>query len=199
MQNRKRERVFPEFPLMLIPPTLTTERLVLRPLTLADADALFAACSNPRLTEYTLFETHQTREASVSFLTQYAFANYLQGAIDPLGVALRESPSQLVGCCGIMLTDSPFTRELGYWIAEPMWNRGYATEVVGELIRFAFEHDAQRVQARVIVGNTASVRVLEKAGFQHEGTMRSALYRRQQFWDLHLFAILNPRAYRTAG
>jgi [ribosomal protein S5]-alanine N-acetyltransferase len=174
-----------------LPPILTTERLILRPIAVADTDAIFVACSQPRLTEFTLFETHETRAASESFVKNYAIANYSQGALDPLGIALKESPEQLVGSCGLMLTEAPFTREIGYWIAEAYWNRGYATEVVTRLTELGFQSKARRIQARVIVGNSASERVLQKAGFAHEGTHRSALYRRGQFWDVMMFAKIN--------
>ena len=53
------------------PPTIETDRLVLRPVAEADADAIFAACSNPNLTRFTLFETHQTRDDSHAFVRNY--------------------------------------------------------------------------------------------------------------------------------
>lgn len=175
---------------MLAPvPTLTTPRLVLRPMTEADIDAVFAACSNPRLTAYTLFETHGSRADAEGFFRHYALPNYAQGVADPLVIAWAHEPGRAVGCCGIKAGDQPHVQEFGYWVAEPCWNQGVATEAVGRLVAFAFENPAVvRVQARVIAGNAASVRVLEKLGFTHEGTHRSALARRGRCWDLMTFA-----------
>jgi [ribosomal protein S5]-alanine N-acetyltransferase len=61
------------------------------------------------------------------------------------------------------------TAEVGYWIGEPFWNRGFATAALLEITRYAFaEFPLQRLQALVFEGNTASCRVLEKAGYTFE-------------------------------
>jgi NitT/TauT family transport system substrate-binding protein len=64
-------------------------------------------------------------------------------------------------------------------------------EACRELVRYSFETmKPQRIQARVIDGNAASIRVLEKLGFRFEGTLRSAILRRGRFEDVHFFASL---------
>lgn len=170
-------------------PIFATDRLLLRPITLADVDAIFTACSNPHLTRYTLFDTHTCREASEAFVKTYALPQYAQRQLDPLGLALRTAPDQLIGSCGVMLSDQPHVREIGYWLAEPLWGQGYGTEVARKLVEIAFAlPQVHRVQARVMVGNVASELVLLKAGFEFEGTIRCGLYRRGQFEDIKLYA-----------
>jgi ribosomal-protein-alanine N-acetyltransferase len=176
-----------------LPPTLETERLILRAVTEADADAMFAACSNPALTRFTLFDTHRTPDDSLSFVRDYAAGSYLEMIPDPFAVTLKHDPDpRLVGCVGCHWASRPnCVMELGYWLAEHLWGRGLAAEAAAAAVRFAFDHyPAERIQARVIVGNTGSARVLEKAGFRYEGTHRSALYRRGRFEDLMMFARL---------
>src|SRR4051812_1729661 len=115
-----------------MPPTLLGERLILRAVRESDTDAIFAACSNPRMTEFTIFETHTNRETSAKFVTTYALPNYEQGVGDPFAVALKEDPDLLIGCCGGRWTETKCNRsvEVGYWIAEEHWGKGLATEAL---------------------------------------------------------------------
>ena len=174
------------------PPTLETPRLVLRPITEADADAVFAACSNPRVTEHTLFETHASRDASVAFIRTYALPNYDQGVPDPLAVALKDDPARLIGCLGGRWnTQANQCVEFGYWVAEPFWGKGIATEAARAVVPYLFDAlSAERVQAHCMAPNAASGRVLEKAGLTYEGTLRSAILRRGRFWDIKMYSIL---------
>ncbi|MBB6110307.1 Protein N-acetyltransferase, RimJ/RimL family [Mucilaginibacter lappiensis] len=83
--------------------------------------------------------------------------------------------------------------EIGYWLAETYWGRGIITEAVQLLTRYAFEtFGIIRVQAGVFGKNTASMRVLEKAGYVKEGIMRNALIKKGVVMDKHLYAILKP-------
>lgn len=174
-------------------PTLATPRLILRPVVEADVDAIFAACSNPRLTDYTIFETHQSRAESERFVQDYAFANYAEGIPDPFAIAWKDATEELIGCCGGRWTEGRCNRsvELGYWIAEPHWGRGVATEAVRALVPFLFEFlQPVRVQAHTIAENRASARVLEKVGMTYEGTLRQAHYRRGRHWDVSMYSVL---------
>ena len=65
--------------------------------------------------------------------------------------------------------------EIGYWVGEPFWKRGIATEAVGALTGYAIEtHGLTRVYALPFAGNVASCRVLEKAGYVLEGRLRKS-------------------------
>jgi [ribosomal protein S5]-alanine N-acetyltransferase len=70
--------------------------------------------------------------------------------------------------------------EIGYWIARPFWNRGYATLAIQHFTDFCFEHTGLvRIEAHVFAPNIASQRALEKAGFTREGYCRK-FYRKPQ-------------------
>lgn len=179
------------------PPTLETDRLVLRPVGESDADAVHAACCNPNLTRFTLFETHRSMDDTLAFVREYAVANYFEKVPDPFAVTVKPAP-YLVGAVGCRWASRPHRcMELGYWLAEPVWGHGYAAEAAAAVVRFAFaNYQVERIQARVIVGNPASVRVLGKLGFRHEGTLRSAVFRRERFEDVLLFALLRDERGR---
>jgi ribosomal-protein-alanine N-acetyltransferase len=174
------------------PPTLETARLVLRAVTEADAEAIFAAASDPRVTEYTLFETHRTRDDTQTFLRSYAFPNYEQCVPDPFALALKDDPATLIGCLGGRWnTQANQCVEFGYWLAAPHWGKGPATEAARAVIPYLFEEmSPERVQAHCMAPNVSSARVLEKAGLTYEGTLRSAILRRGRFWDIRMYAIL---------
>jgi ribosomal-protein-alanine N-acetyltransferase len=97
----------------------------------------------------------------------------------------------LVGAVGLTLQEDVYRRsaEIGYWLGEPFWGRGLATEAVLDATRIAFERfDIVRVFARVFETNPASCRVLEKAGYVLEGRMRRAVVKGGWVLDQFLYA-----------
>ena len=175
------------------PPTLDTPRLVVRAFEEADAPALFPHAANPNVTRYTLWDHHTTIADTLTFVRDYARCRYVEGTPEPYAVVLKGDPAGApVGAVGCFWASHPNrTMELGYWLAEPYWGRGISAEACRAVVTFAFAScEPERMQARVIAGNAASVRVLEKLGFRHEGALRSSLFRRGRFEDVLYFAVL---------
>ncbi|MFO0848834.1 MAG: GNAT family protein [Gemmataceae bacterium] len=180
------------------PPTLETARLLLRPLTPADAEAMFEACSNPRVTDHTCFDTHRTLDTSRGFIAGYAATSYAAGVPDPLTITLKETPDRLIGCIGARWEDKGDGRmDLGYWLAEPFWGRGIVTEAARVFVPFLFAtYPVERLQSRVFEGNPASGRVLEKAGLTYEGTLRKGLKVKGRFRDVRMYSRLREENER---
>jgi ribosomal-protein-alanine N-acetyltransferase len=83
------------------------------------------------------------------------------------------------------------TAILGYWLSEELWGKGIMSEAVKLVTNYAFTQlDLIRLQASVYSKNPASMRVLEKAGYQKEGIMRNAVIKNGVVMDEHLYAIL---------
>lgn len=83
------------------------------------------------------------------------------------------------------------TAELGYYVGEPYWGKGYATSAVKQVCRYVFENtDILRIFADPFAYNTASCRVLEKAGFQFEGTLRSNAVKNGKVLDMRMYALV---------
>ena len=79
---------------------------------------------------------------------------------------------EAVGCIGYQLQGDVerVSAEIGYWLGEPHWNKGYATEAAQALIDMAFRtRDIAQLDARCRVMNVASRRVIQKCGFQYQG------------------------------
>ncbi len=84
------------------------------------------------------------------------------------------------------------TAELGYYIAEEYWGKGVMTEAVMQICEYVFEKsDIIRIYAEPFAYNIASCRVLEKAGFQYEGTLRSNAVKNDKVIDMKMYSLLN--------
>lgn len=86
------------------------------------------------------------------------------------------------------------TAELGYYIAEEYWGRGIMTEAVKQLCEYVFsKSDIIRIYAEPFAYNTASCRVLEKAGFQYEGTLRNNAVKNGKIISMKMYSILKDK------
>jgi ribosomal-protein-alanine N-acetyltransferase len=134
----------------------------------------------------------------------------LQDAVDWLGSNLEQDPvltfaieceGEAIG--GIALipgTDIECrSAELGYWVGAAYRGRGIATAAVTRICRYAFEELGMlRVFATPMIANAASKRILEKAGFQLEGIMRSCFVKDGAVLDAALFARVAPSQKRQS-
>ncbi len=85
------------------------------------------------------------------------------------------------------------TGEMGYFLGRAYWGRGIATWAVQAAVGWLFAHtDLLRIYAEPLARNTASCRVLEKAGFQLEGTLRHNAVKGGEILDMQLYAVLRP-------
>lgn len=83
------------------------------------------------------------------------------------------------------------TAELGYYIAEEYWGKGIMTEAIKQLCNYVFTHtDIIRIYAEPFAHNIASCRVLEKAGFKCEGTLRSNAVKNGKVLDMKMYSRL---------
>lgn len=147
---------------------ICTQRLMLRAFTRADAPDVFRACSNPVLGTNAGWPPHTTIEDSLAYIDE----------IVPLGYvwAVCEEPAgPAIGSIGLLpdptRPDEPDVLLLGYWLAEPYWNRGYTTEAARAVIDWAWGHtDARLITTSHYLFNDASRRVIEKCGFTYTHT-----------------------------
>lgn len=101
---------------------------------------------------------------------------------------------ELCGLVGLIFQKDVYRKsaEIGYWIGEPFWGRGIATQAIGLLACHAFEKLALvRLYAGIFEYNVGSMRVLEKNGFLKEGILQKAIFKNEKFWNEHRYAKLN--------
>jgi RimJ/RimL family protein N-acetyltransferase len=149
-----------------------TDRLLLRPGWIEDAPALFAAIADETVVRnLATAPWPYTLDHAAAFL-----ATQRQRDEPSLLIFLRtEGPPKLIGTIGLARRRSG-ERDLGYWIARPHWNRGYATEAGEAVVRAARESlRLPRLAAGHFLDNPASGRVLEKLGFEPTGIVAPRL------------------------
>ena len=104
-----------------------------------------------------------------------------------------EVDSNAVGGIGIMMgeREQRKTFEIGYWLGEEYWGRGIMTEAVKLMTDHVFANfDICRIHACISEKNPASMKVLEKAGYQFEGIMRKHFTKNDVTYDLHIYAMV---------
>jgi ribosomal-protein-alanine N-acetyltransferase len=148
--------------------TLTTPRLLLRPLTMADLPDLHRAVwSDPAVTWDGVARTPaQSRDALRAKVEERERCGFGMSA------AILRGSGELVGFGGLQHLEGSEDVELGYYLSRSSWGRGFGTEIAREVLRHAFEDlRLDRVVAVVRPENTGSRRVLAKVGlrFHHEG------------------------------
>ena len=158
--------------MVLPPPTLRTARLLLRPFTAADTDAIFALLSNPRVLRYwdaPPWSEHAQAERFISMCKQME----QEGSGVRLAIE-RAADGAFIGWCLLVNWNPGFrSATLGYCLDEVVWGQGFATEATSALLQWTFGTlDLNRVQSDTDTRNTASARVLEKLGFVREGMLR---------------------------
>lgn len=98
-----------------------------------------------------------------------------------------------VGSIGVFRCDNIHfrTAEMGYYIGEPYWGKGFGTCAVEQVCSYVFEHtDIIRIFAEPFAYNMASCRVLEKAGFQFEGLLRNNAFKNGKVVDMKMYALI---------
>lgn len=101
--------------------------------------------------------------------------------------------NRVVGSIGVFRQENIHrqTAELGYYIAEEYWGKGIMTDAVRQICAHVFDKsDIIRIYAEPFAYNTASCRVLEKAGFQYEGTLRSNAVKKGRVIDMKMYSLL---------
>jgi [ribosomal protein S5]-alanine N-acetyltransferase len=185
-------------------PTLHTTRLLLRPFTPADTDAIHALQSNPRVLRYWDSPPWRERAQAERFI-----AMCRQMEDEGTGARLvieRAADAAFIGwCCLVKWNPVYRSATLGYCLGDAAWGHGFATEAAGALLRWAFGTlDLNRVQAETDTRNTASSRVLEKLGFVREGTLREDCVVDGEVSDTWVYGLLRREwaplhAHATSG
>lgn len=101
--------------------------------------------------------------------------------------------TKVVGSIGIFRQGNIHrqTAELGYYIAEEYWGKGIMTEAVKQICKYVFDKsDIIRIYAEPFSYNVGSCRVLEKAGFQYEGTLRCNAVKNGKVVDMKMYSLL---------
>ena len=171
-------------------PSLETERLLLRPLNVGDLDFVFRHFSDPEVNRYLLDEEPvRTREQAQSIIDFYSLPgrkSYNRWVI------LRKTDMRAIGTCGYHQWQTAHHRaEIGYDLERASWKQGIMSEALRAMLQYGFEKmGLNRVEALGDVENDASIRLLERLGFQKEGVLRQYFRRGENYYDHWLLSLL---------
>lgn len=170
-------------------PTLTTERLVLRPFTPDDGDRVQALAGAREVALGTLTIPHPYPDGAAQEWIATHAPKWAAGTLAAFAIVLPEEG--VIGAIGLEIVREHRRAELGYWMGVPWWGRGLATEAARGVIRFGFEVlELDRIHAGHYTRNPASGRVLEKAGMVREGVLRAHIVKWGKPEDVAVYAVL---------
>lgn len=153
---------------------LETKRLILRKLTIEDANEAFSNwCNSTKVDRYVLWKQHEnvdvTKRQFEKWVLEYEDVKTYRWIVE-----IKET-KQLIGTIDVSKKFLEYeTCEIGYCYGEKFWGQGYATESLKAVIKYLFEEaDAKLICAEHMENNPASGKVMKKAGMTYEGVQRS--------------------------
>ena len=163
----------------------------IRKWALSDAKDLAAALSNTKIQD-------NLRDGLPYPYTEQDGVDYISAMLsadenETFAFAIT-TDSKVIGSIGVFRQGNIHrqTAELGYYVAEEYWGKGIMTEAVKQICKYVFDKsDIIRIYAAPFAYNAASCRVLEKAGFQYEGTLRSNAIKNGKVIDMKMYSLLN--------
>lgn len=172
--------------------TLETSRLQLRRIRMEDIleyyEQLFG---DGDVCRYMLFDPHQDISESMASIEK-TLERYEAGGCYRWGIALKED-DRLIGIIELLRFDEEAgTCSFAYMLGCSHWNRGYGTEALSAVIRFAFEKlDVERILVDHMSPNAASGAVMRKVGMTHIGTEAGKYEKHGQIFDAEMYEIRN--------
>lgn len=150
---------------------LTTDRLVLEPLTAAHADVFYAPLQDDEIYTWISMDRPQAIDVMRERWGQLESRLAPSGEAAWLNWAVRLDTGGHIGRIDAEVTTVGVATNLGYVFFPAFWGRGYASEAVNAVVDHLIRLGVSELRATVTVGNHASGRVLEKAGFVRTGIL----------------------------
>jgi len=177
-------------------PILITSRILIRTLHPKDAASTALNANSPVVAKYMSNQfphpyTLQSAETWIAMNTPLPIQTNF-------GICEASDPSNVIGGIGLTIgvDVSSHTAEVGFWVGEKYWGKGYATEVLEAFTQWSFESwegkDGQRLRrlwGKVFSGNNGSMRCFEKCGYAKEGVLKGHAEKRGEVLDMHLFGL----------
>ena len=171
---------------------IVTERLILRPPTLKDAEDIAASANNLDVTRYLAVVPYPY---SVKDARDFIRRRRKKANRNPynFGITLKQS-GKIVGMIGFTGLDKFSGKaDVGYWLGKKYWRQGIVTEAMEAIVKFAFRKlKLVRLQAEVYVENKASANLLKKLGFKKEGLKRKGARAKStgKWHDTYVYGLL---------
>ncbi len=176
-------------------PTMVTMRLKLRPITLADVDALFHIHSDAETMQW--YGVDALTQRSEGIRLAELFSGWFAAGTGFRWGLERHEDGRLIGSCGLFRWNRSWRNCVtGYELARDCHGQGYMREALEVVLAYGFdEMQLHRIQAEAHGSNAASIGLAQRMGFAFEGIHREQGYWNGQFHDLHCFSLLEDDWY----
>ena len=171
---------------------IETDRLILRPFTMADAEPMFRNwASDDEVTKHLTWPTHESVEISNMVLSDWT-SHYGEPDFYNWAIVLKENGPEPIGNISVVhVKNSTLCATMGYCMSRAHWRKGIMAEALTALIAFLFDEVGfNRIEADHDIENPASGRVMQKSGMTFEGTSRQGGRNNRGIIDLCHWAIL---------
>lgn len=178
--------------------SIETERLILRPITLEDAPALFNYAKNKTMTKFVPWHPHITIDDSIKFI-KFLITKYQERSDLMWTVQLKsDKTNTIIGTCGfIRYYEHNKCLEVGYAFNPKMWGKGYAKEALFAAIKYGFENtDTIRIEGSCVIANIGSAKTMSSVGMQLEGILRSNFIKDGKVSDCNVFSIIRSEYFK---
>lgn len=171
-------------------PTLTTARLVLRPVATGDAADIQRLAGAFEVAGTTANIPHPYPDGAAESFIATTAEGWRDDKSATWAITLEGA---FIGCVGLVFVSRAHARaSLGYWIAHALWRRGYATEAARAVVDWGLADGWHRIEATHLTRNPASGRVMQKLAMHHEGRLRDYFRRFDRWEDIELYALIAP-------
>lgn len=171
-------------------PELETERLLLRGFQTSDKHVLQQLCNDKEIASKTLSISYPFNMEDAEAWIQKKFDNFENDEEIAWAICHLEN-GDLMGAVGLKKDLYNDSAEIGFWMGELYRGKGYVTEASIGVVEFAFyKMNLNRVEAKHMVGNEASGKVLQKIGMKFEGMHRQQVKKWDEFKDVKSYAVI---------
>lgn len=172
---------------------LETKRLILRPFTMGDGEAMYRNwASDDAVTRFLTWPSHKNASVSEAVLRDWT-GRYEDPAYYQWAIVLKDSPDEPIGSIGPVNVIDPRIgmAHIGYCIGKAWWHQGITAEALKTVMDFLFDEvGVNKIESRHDPRNPNSGAVMRKCGMQYEGTLRQSDWNNQGICDASYYGLL---------
>jgi [ribosomal protein S5]-alanine N-acetyltransferase len=174
-------------------PVLETERLLLRPFTLDDAEVFLDLNANEKVTQYFDRPKMQNMDEAIKTLNKIS-TSFEKNEGVTWAIELKETKIIIGHLTYWRIIKEHYRAEMGYSLFPEYWRKGFMSEAIQKVIDFGFLIlKFHSIEANVDPRNIASMKLLERSGFLREGYLKENFYFNGKFFDTALYSLLNKK------
>ena len=171
-------------------PKLKTERLILRPFELSDAEKVRKLAGDRAIADTMLNVPHPYKKGiAEEWISKHKSKFETRGSVH-LAITLK-STGEVIGAIGLHTKKRNNRAELGYWIGKDYWGQGYCTEAARAIVEYGFSQlKLNKITSSHFLRNPSSGKVMRKIGMKKEGFFEEHVIKWDKYEDLIKYAAL---------